>query len=72
MTSQIYHSGYPIGAVDYVPRSFKRRGAFIRYVSAGNVIWLFRPDVKCYFAQLKGQSPIARNEPRNPPTAVES
>ncbi len=52
MPSQIHHGGYPIGSVDYVPKSFMRRGAFIRYITAGTVIWLLKPDIAAYFAQL--------------------
>ncbi len=52
MPNQIHHGGYPIGSVDYVPKSFKRRGAFIRYISAGRVIWLLKPDIAAHFAQL--------------------
>ncbi len=52
MPNQIHHGGYPIGSVDYVPKSFKRRGAFIRYISAGNVIWLLKPDIKAHYTQL--------------------
>ena len=47
MPNQIHHGGYPIGSVDYVPKSLRRRGAFIRYiVSAETVIWLFKPDIE--------------------------
>jgi len=42
----------------YVPKSLKRRGAFIRYVVADNVIWLLKPDVVGYFAQLKRHCPV--------------
>ena len=35
-----------------MPRSFKRRGAFIRYISAGTVIWLLKPDIMPHYAQL--------------------
>ena len=52
MPNQIHHGGYPIGSVDYVPKSFKRHGAFIRYIAAGNVIWLFKPDIEAHYAQL--------------------
>ncbi len=52
MPNQIHHGGYPIGSVDYVPKSFKRRGAFIRYIAAGSVIWLLKPDIDAHYAQL--------------------
>ena len=63
MPNQIHHGGYPIGSVDYVPKSFKRRGAFIRYIAAKNVIWLFKPDVEGYFAQLDRKDPGGKPEP---------
>lgn len=63
MPSQIHHGGYPIGTVDYVPKSLKRRGAFIRYIAAGDVIWLFKPDVEGYFAQLKRHGRGGRPKP---------
>ncbi len=62
MPNQIYHGGYPIGSVDYVPKSFKRRGAFIRYITAGTVIWLLKPDIAAYFAQLDCPSGNQRPE----------
>ena len=52
MPNQIHHGGYPIGSVDYVPKSLRRHGAFIRYIAAGNVIWLFKPDIEAHYAQL--------------------
>ena len=52
MPNQIHHGGYPIGSVDYLPKSFKRRGAFIRYITAGTVIWLLKPDIMAHYAQL--------------------
>ena len=52
MPNQIYHGGYPIGSIKYVPKSLRRRGAFIRYISAGNVIWLFKPDIVAHYVQL--------------------
>ena len=63
MPNQIHHGGYPIGSVDYVPKAFKRRGAFIRYIAAKNVIWLLKPDVESYFAQLDRQGPSLRPGP---------
>ena len=58
MPKEIHHGGYPIGSVPYVPKSFKRRGAFIRYITAGSVIWLFKPDIDSHYAQLdRGRSP---------------
>ena len=63
MPNQIHHGGYPIGTVDYVPKSFERRGAFIRYISAKNVIWLLKPDVESYFAQLDRQDPSLKPGP---------
>ncbi len=53
MPNQIHHGGYPIGSVDYVPRSFMRRGAFIHYIAAGSVIWLLKPDIVAHLAQLE-------------------
>ena len=52
MPNQIHHGGYPIGSVKYVPKSLRRRGAFIRYISAGNVLWLFKPDIEAHYVQL--------------------
>ena len=52
MPNQIHHGGYRIGSVKCVPKSFRRRGAFIRYISAGNVIWLFKPDIEAHYVQL--------------------
>jgi hypothetical protein len=63
MPNQIHHGGYPIGSVDYVPKSFKRRGAFIRYIAAGDVIWLLKPDVESYFAQLDRREAGGKPEP---------
>ena len=63
MPSQIHHGGYPIGSVDYVPKSFKRHGAFIRYITAGTVIWLLKPDIAAHFAQLYRPSGNQRPEP---------
>ncbi len=48
-----YHSGYPIGSVKYIPKYFKRLGAFIRYTCVGNVIWLFKLDIDGYYAAKK-------------------
>ncbi len=62
MPNQIHHGGYPIGSVDYVPKSFKRRGAFIRYITAGNVIWLLKPDIVAHYAQLDRPSGNRRPE----------
>ncbi len=56
MPNQNHHGGYPIGSVDYVPKSFKRRGAFIRYISAGSVIWLFKPDIEAHYVQLEARA----------------
>ena len=33
---------YPLGSVAYTPRSIKRRGARIRYITAGNVIGFWK------------------------------
>ncbi len=62
MPSQIHHGGYPIGSVDYVPKSLKRRGAFIRYITAGTVIWLLKPDIAAHYAQLDRPSGNQRPE----------
>ena len=48
-----YHGGFPLGSVPYECKSFKRRGAFIRYISAENVIWILGPDLKAYYKQCK-------------------
>ncbi len=71
MPNQIHHGGYPIGSVDYVPKSFKRRGAFIRYIAAGNVIWLLKPDIDAHYAQLDRWEPerVRRNLHSRPGTA---
>ncbi len=66
MPNQIHHGGYPIGSVDYVPKSFKRRGAFIRYISAGSVIWLFKPDIDAHYAQLEARARTTQ-PPDSPP-----
>ncbi len=64
MPNQIHHGGYPIGSVDYVPKSFRRRGAFIRYiVSAETVIWLFKTDIEAHYAQLDRPGGNRRREP---------
>ena len=63
MPNQIHHGGYPVGSVDYVPKSFRRHGAFIRYIAAGNVIWLFKPDIEAHFAQLDRPGGNRRPEP---------
>ncbi len=63
MSNQIHHGGYPIGSVDYVPKSFKRRGAFIRYISAGNVIWLFKPNIEDHYARLDRNDDRWKPEP---------
>ena len=47
-----YHGGYPLGSVPYTPRMIKRRGALIRYISAENVIWLLKADIKAHYTQL--------------------
>ncbi len=48
----IHHGGFPVGSVRYFPKVIKRRSAFIRYISAGNVIWLLKPDIQAHYAQL--------------------
>ena len=63
MPHTIYHSGYPLGSVPYVPKTFKRRGAFIRYTSVGNVIWLLKPDIQAHFAKLDHRHSEWRPEP---------
>lgn len=72
MPNHVHHSGHPIGAVGYVPKTFNRRGAFIRYITADNVIWLLKPDVESYFAQLKRLSLTQSPKPNGPPAAVGS
>ena len=63
MPNQIHHGGYPIGSVDYVPKSFKRRGAIIRYISAGTVIWLLKPEIETHYARLDRLGGASRPEP---------
>ena len=67
MPNQIHHGGYPIGSVDYVPKSFKRRGAFIHYITAGRVIWLFQPDIEAHFAQLEARARTTQPPVTSPP-----
>ncbi len=63
MPNQIHHGGYPIGSVKYVPKSLRRRGAFIRYIAAGNVIWLFKPDIEAHYARLDRHGDNRKPEP---------
>ena len=63
MPNQIHHGGHPIGSVDYVPKTLKRRGAFIRYITAGTVIWLLKPDIAAHYAQLDRPSGNQRPKP---------
>ena len=63
MPRTIYHGGYLLGSVPYTPKTIKRRGAFIHYISAGNVIWLLKPDIEAHFAQLDRPSGDRRSEP---------
>ena len=63
MPRTIYHGGYLLGSVPYTPKTIKRRGAFIRYITAGNVIWLLKPDIKAHFAQLNRPSGDRMREP---------
>ncbi len=53
MPHTIHHGGYPLGSVAYNPRSIKRQGAVIRYIAAGNVIWLLKPDIEAHYARLE-------------------
>ncbi len=63
MPRTIYHGGYLLGSVPYTPKTMKRRGAFIHYISAGNVIWLLKPDIEAHFAQLNRPDDDKRPEP---------
>ncbi len=63
MPRTIYHGGYLLGSVPYTPKTMKRRGAFIHYISAGNVIWVLKPDIEAHFAQLDRPSGDRRPEP---------
>ncbi len=63
MPRTIYHGGYLLGSVPYTPKTMKRRGAFIHYISAGNVIWLLKPDIKAHYAQLDRAEGDRRPEP---------
>ncbi len=63
MPNQIHHGRYPIGSVDYVPKSLNRHVDFIRYITAGTVIWLLKPDIAAYYAQLDRPSGNQRPEP---------
>ncbi len=63
MPRTIYHGGYLLGSVPYTPKTMKRRGAFIHYISAGDVIWLLKPDIEAHYAQLDRPSGDRRSEP---------
>ncbi len=63
MPRNIYHGGYPVGSVPYTPKTIKRRGAFIHYISAGDVIWLLKPDIEAHYAQLDRLIGDRRPEP---------
>ena len=63
MTRTLYHGGYPVGAVAYTPKSFKRRGAIIRYISAGTVIWLLKPEIEAHYARLDRLGGGSRPQP---------
>jgi hypothetical protein len=52
-----------MGSVPYIPKTLKRRGAFMQYLCAGNVIWLLKPDIEAHFAQLDRPSGDRRPEP---------
>lgn len=67
MPHTIHHGGYPLGSVAYNPRSIKRHGAVIRYVAAGNVIWLLKPDIEAHYAQIK-----RHNNDRRPELALQT
>jgi len=62
MPHTIHHGGYPLGSVAYNPRSIKRQGAVIRYIAAGNVIWLLTPDIEAHYAQIKRHNNDGRPE----------
>ncbi len=62
MPHTIHHGGYPLGSVAYNPRSIKRQGAVIRYIAAGNVIWLLKPDIEAHYAQIKRHNNDGRPE----------
>ena len=63
MPRTIYHGGYLLGSVPYTPKTIKRRGAFIHYISAGDVIWLLKPDIEAHYAQLDRPDRDRRPEP---------
>ncbi len=63
MPRNIDHGGYPLGSIPYIPKTLKRRGAFMQYLCAGNVIWLLKPDIKAHFAQLDRPTGDRRSEP---------
>ncbi len=68
MPHTIHHGGHPLGSVAYNPRSIKRQGAVIRYIAAGNVIWLLKPDIEAHYAQLEArartmQPPLTNSPP---------
>ena len=62
MPHTIHHGGYPLDSVAYNPRSIKRQGAVIRYIAAGNVIWLLKPDIEAHYAQIKRHNNDGRPE----------
>ncbi len=62
MPHTIHHGGHPLGSVAYNPRSIKRQGAVIRYIAAGNVIWLLKPDIEAHYAQIKKHNNDGRPE----------
>ena len=57
------HGGHCVGSVPYVPKVIKRRGASIRYITAGNGIWLLKPDIQAHYAQLDHHRGERRPEP---------
>ena len=63
MPRTITHGGYPLGSVPYIPKTIKRRGAFMQYLCAENVIWLLKPDIEAHFAQLDRPDGDRRPEP---------
>ena len=58
-----HHGGHPIGSVAHIPKTIKRHGAFLRYIAAGNVVWLLKPDIDAHYAQLKHDRVQGSSEP---------
>ena len=57
------NGGYPVGSVAHIPKTIKRHGAFLRYIAAGNVVWLLKPDIDAHYAQIKHDKVQGSPEP---------